>query len=555
MYRITIDAIAHANYGLVYPITYVFEVQGATKAQKSKDGNTWEDILPPTSYWYNYAEIVRFEGNHAYLSVKFYDDSDVLYLRFVDDTGNIKPAKLIEIAKYYDGRRWATIFFGEDAYMSWVGNDTDIFCDELQARQMWGSLSIVTTKTDWAKLQTQLDEGYIEAAAHSRTHPKTPYSDYEREIDGSKQDILNNLSLPSHQKRGTTEYVWSWIAPYGTIDDEVRQQCGVSGYLCMRQANPDPFHYAVRTVSFFVPWYENYNIYEEILACNMGRVESSELPILKNIADFAYDKGLVVVFYGHRGFDTFGDLLDYVKNKGDLWSVTLGHFFNYWYVAERGKITVEGYDGIWHTISYTPAHVENMPSCSPISMVCKDDPGPSVVRITNDNKLFIGGLYTKQYRPRAVGEVDLSENLGIVTKFRVVLREDHDDEGIVAVSIDDNSLETSLDINCPATFYIDEINNVFSYLSNGSANTIASLDRQVDHLLDMAVSLSKYIHIRFDDNVIEGVPLNFTPVDGWRYIHLWAKTNRWVGVLFDYVAIKPAADPEPSVVIGEEEVA
>jgi len=36
---------------------------------------------------------------------------------------------------------------------------------------------------------------------------------------------------------------------------------------------------------------------------------------------------------------------------------------------------------------------------------------------------------------------------------------------------------------------------------------------------------------------------------------LWAKTSRWVGVLFDYVAIKPAADPEPSVEIGEEEVA
>lgn len=553
-YRIVIDSQAHSDYGLVYPITYVFEVQGATKAQKSKDGSTWEEILPPSTDWYNYEEVVRFEDERAYLSVKFYDDSDTLYVRFVDDEGNVKQAKLIEIAKYYDNRWWTVIFTTDDAYMSWVGNDTDIFCDELQARQMWGTLGIVTQNTNWGKLQSQLDEGYLEAAAHSRTHSKTPYSDYVSEIDGCKQDILDNLNLPDHQKRSSTEYVWSWLAPYGTIDDEVRSQCATSKYICMRLAYPSPFWHNVRTVAFYTSWSESDGIYEEIIATEMGTVQPEDLPMLESIIDFAYEKGLTTIFYAHRDFAAFGDLLDYAKNKGDVWSVTLGHFFNYWYVAERGKITVEGYDGTWDEISYTPAHVENMPSCRPKSMECKNDPGRSLVRIIDDNKLFIGGPYTKQYRSRAVGEVDLSENLEIITKFRVALKEDHDtEEGIVAISVDDNTLETSLDTDCPATFYVDEINNVFSYLSSGSTNTIASLDRDRDHLLSIAVSPSQYIHIRFDDTEVKNIPLNFAPTDGWRYVHLWSKTNRWVSALFDYVVVKPATDPEPSIVIGDEE--
>ena len=555
IYKITIDSQAHNDYGLVYPITYVFEVEaGATKAQKSKDGSTWEDISRPTSDWYNFEEVVRFEGNRAYLSVKFYDDVDELYLRFVDDEGNVKQAKLLEIAKYYDNRRWVAIFTADDAYMSWVGNDTDIFCDELQSREMWGTIGVVTTNTNWNKIQTQINEGFIEVASHSRTHPKTPYSDYEAEIDQSKQEILSNLNLPSHQKRGSTEYVWSWIAPYGAIDDEVRAQCGQSEYLCMRHAYPSPFFYQVHTASFYTPWKESDNIYEEIIATEQGALHPADLPMLENIIDFAYEKGLVVIFYGHRNFEAFGDLLDYAKNKGDLWSVSLGHFFNYWFVAERGKITVAGYDGSWHSVSYAPAQVQGMPSCRPVNMECKDDPGRSLVRITDDSKLFMGGPYTSQYRSRAVGEIDLTDKISLITKFRVVQKEDHDsDEGVVAVSIDDNTLETSLDGDCPATFYIDEVNNKFSYLSNSSVNELANLDRQTDHILEIAANQTKYIHIKLDDEIVEDKPLNFAPTDGWHYLHLWSKTGRWVGVLFDYVIARPITDPEPLISLGLEE--
>ena len=80
------------------------------------------------------------------------------------------------------------------------------------------------------------------------------------------------------------------------------------------------------------------------------------------------------------------------------------------------------------------------------------------------------------------------------------------------------------------------------------------LDRQVDHILEIAADQSKYIHIKLDNEIVEDKPLNFAPTDGWRYVHFWSKTNRWVGVLFDYVAIKSAVDPEPSINIGEEEI-
>ncbi|GAI74810.1 unnamed protein product, partial [marine sediment metagenome] len=38
------------------------------------------------------------------------------------------------------------------------------------------------------------DAGYIEVVSHSRTHPRNvPYDDYDSEIGGSKQDIIDNL--------------------------------------------------------------------------------------------------------------------------------------------------------------------------------------------------------------------------------------------------------------------------------------------------------------------------------------------------------------------------
>ena len=58
------------------------------------------------------------------------------------------------------------------------------------------------TQAAWADLQSIIDTGYVEPASHSRTHSTIPYSDYDSEICGSKNDIITNLEFPELNKKG-----------------------------------------------------------------------------------------------------------------------------------------------------------------------------------------------------------------------------------------------------------------------------------------------------------------------------------------------------------------
>ena len=87
---------------------------------------------------------------------------------------------------------------------------------------------------NWDDIQIQLDSGYVEAVAHSRTHPYVPYDDVEGEVAGSKDDIIGNLELTGHNRYGENEYVYAWIAPYGEYDEQINSMVSASKYLITR---------------------------------------------------------------------------------------------------------------------------------------------------------------------------------------------------------------------------------------------------------------------------------------------------------------------------------
>ena len=56
-------------------------------------------------------------------------------------------------------------------------------------------------------------------------------SSYDDEIGGCKQDILENITMPSLNRRGDQEYLWAWIEPFGSWDATVSQTLGEYYYL------------------------------------------------------------------------------------------------------------------------------------------------------------------------------------------------------------------------------------------------------------------------------------------------------------------------------------
>lgn len=164
-------------------------------------------------------------------------------MKIVDEWGN--PVVIYDgIPKYYDNRDAAVVFSADD----WCGNffiDSKFqqACDMFTSKRIWLSVAIITQgfrnnqtwgeqpPRIWSHIQDKIDKGYIEIVSHSRTHPFVPYDDYDSEVGGSKEDIIDNLILPSLYNNGSREYVWGWTGPYSDSDGTLRYKLGQYKYM------------------------------------------------------------------------------------------------------------------------------------------------------------------------------------------------------------------------------------------------------------------------------------------------------------------------------------
>jgi len=345
-YKLTIPSTIHNDYGCVYPITLRFALADACsfKAYKkySLDAE-WVEIPQRTqAEMKNGVEGFRVEGNKAFLSVRFSDTSDEIYVKIEDENGDPAGA-FVGITKYYDNKRCAVIFTADDSYVKNDGTDvtteTETMIDDFQERELWITPALITgklTSTHWSKLQAQFEEGYVEVAAHSRTHPSPPYSDYDSEIGGCKDDIIANLDLtkipaahPNLQSKGTTEYVWAWMEPYGESDSDVRTKLGQYKYLVDRSAKYD----------IFAPI--SYPTWNPDGVGTFGRNQPS-LQLtdtisdtdLNSVFDKCYSTGGIYFVYMHptnwyNNLTNARNHADYIKGKADVWYVGAGHCWLY----------------------------------------------------------------------------------------------------------------------------------------------------------------------------------------------------------------------------------
>jgi len=350
-FKISVSSIDHNNYGLAYPVTYCFNVPEGSlslRAYKRYSGEqAWFQVVEKKSTdFFNGIEAVRFDypARKAYVSVVFSDLSDEVYVKITDVNGNSVPTSFSHIPQYYDNRK-AVVTASADDWNYAEGQKIPFVnaCDTFRSYNVCLTVAVITNREgkspDWTAIQTEVVEGCVEVASHSRSHVPTPYSNYDFEVGGSKSDIIGNLSLP--YKKGAQEYVYAWIEPYGLCDNTVRQNLGYYHYLVDRSTG---------TTDGWGTWNSANGLFSGVgKSIEMGNYSGvSNIEKLNNKFDTVYNAGGIYHLMCHpQHVDwTSGSYahqhLQHIRGKTDVWYVGFGYLYLYHYVQVRNIVTVEG---------------------------------------------------------------------------------------------------------------------------------------------------------------------------------------------------------------------
>jgi len=344
-FQLTVDSTIHNDYGLTYPATYEFSIPAGSaglKAFKRSPADLgWTQLTEKTTTdFFNGIEAVRFDyaASRVYVSVAFGSASDIVYLRLTDGSNVNIVAFYLGTTKFYDNRDAAVVVTADD-WDSEPGRDA-IFataCTVFRNASIWFTPSIITnfggTPANWANLQTEIDAGYVEPASHSQTHANGAL-----EVSGSKSDILDNLTMPALNKKGSTEYLYAWIEPGGTSDAATRTALGQNKYLADRSINFAP-------LNDFSTWDAVNGLYNRANTSVFG--DNIADP---TAADNTFDATVAVNGIYHLWFhpanvnltdgSAFRNHIDYIKEKKNLWYAGFGHLHLYHYMDDQNLVTV-----------------------------------------------------------------------------------------------------------------------------------------------------------------------------------------------------------------------
>ena len=352
---IVIPGAIHQKYGFSYPMTYKigipFGSAGLGCYERYSTADSWTSVRAMTDTdYFNGTQAVRFDYSNslAYASAAFSPDSDTLFLKITDQSGNTITPSFEGISRYYDNRR-AVVTVSADDWSDWVVTDGRFptLLNLLRSYDLYTTVGVITqdcSDQTWHALQLQVDSGNVEVASHSRTHPNVPYQDAAGEVVGSKSDILSSVYLAPPFRAGRGEYVYTWIAPYGDYDSTVDSLLGTSGYLDARlyanldTTGPRAYVYGDSTLA---QWDESRNHFSaffptvELGAPSWGGGDTS-LTSLNNLYDTIVAKGDVYhlmwhpqVIYDDRGKSYLTEHLSHISGHRDIWYANLGVVYLY----------------------------------------------------------------------------------------------------------------------------------------------------------------------------------------------------------------------------------
>ena len=266
-------------------------------------------------------------------------------------SGDEEP-NYVGVAEYYDNRKCVVTITMDDLIYNcseWQ-NSLSMFT----AKKLYHTAGIITSHSsvadDWDFIQYWVNQGYTEAGSHSRNHVHPPYVgeengrrkiSYEWQINGSKQDILGNLTLPHWWRYGDKEYVYAWIEPYGQSDETVRQWLGKCHYLIDRNVDLFIFHFST--------WNSKDKLFNRIgYSDEMG--EDIDVWSLNWNFDYAYKKGKIYQLMVHPSLvdwskGSYADQhTDYISNRTDVWYVPFGLLYLYRWIYDQNIVNVTSTD-------------------------------------------------------------------------------------------------------------------------------------------------------------------------------------------------------------------
>ena len=347
-FQVLIDPVLHQRYGLYYPVTYMFQIPGGSSNLSAQyrysQADNWSSLPVRTSTeFFNGVNAARFDyaNNVAYLSVAFSSTSDAIYLRVLNGASEV-PLIYLGMPQYYDNRQAAVTVTMDD----WNGTNSPHFVTAAQyltGARLHFTVGIITWgMPDWLTIQQWINTGYMEAAAHSRNHPCTDSdyysSGYTSEIQGSRDDILANLSLPN-------PYVPVYIEPCGFENTQVRQAIVNAGYLATRGWQAPPVENTFSswgTDGSYLRGMYSYDTwgwgYYNGTATQYAEANSS--------FDTAHNAGGIYHLVDHPWTQLWSDgsylvqHINYISNRLDVWYAAYGELYQYHFVQERGAVSV-----------------------------------------------------------------------------------------------------------------------------------------------------------------------------------------------------------------------
>ena len=341
---IVIDSQMHIDYGLSYPITYELTIPPGSydlrSYRKFQYDQEWSQILEQTSNdFFNGIEAVRFDydNNIAYVSIGFSDISDSIFIKITNNESNIIESTYSQMSQYYDNRD-AVVTSTADDWGAWSNPYFVQTCEIFRSFNLWISPAIITDFLDsnsWSSIQNQLDLGFVEPVAHSRTHPHTPYENIESEVLGCKQDLIQNLNMPIYNRHGSNEYIYAWIAPYGEYSNEIDTAVSDAKYLISRLFYENQHG--------FSNWDQSLMKFEPVGASiELGGyyywTGSTDTIELNHTFDDILTYGGIYHLMSHPAIiDWENDVypwvhLEHISNRKNIWYVGFGHLYAYHFI-------------------------------------------------------------------------------------------------------------------------------------------------------------------------------------------------------------------------------
>ena len=375
---VVIDPQIHQDYGVTYPLTYEFSLpQGASGLRAYKRHSSaaeWIQLPDMTSDdFFNAVEVVRFEyaSGRALVSVGFAAVSDTICLKVTDSLGQNAPITFNRICRYYDDRV-AVVSCSADDYADWNLTNFLRTIGNFRSKHLWLSVAVNTAacnRKSFDSLQVELDRGYVEASAHSRSHPQGPFAQPDSEVTGCKLDLIAYLDMPPLFRNGSREYVYTWVAPYGYDDQVIHSLLGRDRFLANRQ-----YYYSDQSAADFPAWdagngvYSPFGVSREVGPAMAGFIGTGDSTDLNTAFDDAVARGGIYYLMCHPSIVEWTKAytwshLNYVSDRKDIWYASLGQLFVYHFAQERYQ--------------YTPTSVaENTPSAPAEFTLNQNYPNP-----------------------------------------------------------------------------------------------------------------------------------------------------------------------------------